>query len=129
MLGIALLHLKYGFTARYFGQLGNFIVGIIREQCIVCIFSACAQATVTGNKHPVVGVADNAHKKWAKGIAVRYFQITVGAYLSIVKFHVLINVFALQTLASSTSMVSRNGVLAKFGANIGIYHELAKHRR
>ena len=95
LLDIVPMYQKYGFTARYLGGLGNFIIGVIGKQRIIGIFSPGAQAAIAGNEHPVVGVADDAHKKGAERVAVRDFEIAVGTYLSVLQIHFseLVNLF------------------------------------
>jgi hypothetical protein len=52
----------------------DLIVGVIREERVLCVLASCGQALVAGNKHPVVGVAYNAHKKGGYGIDVGDFK-------------------------------------------------------
>ena len=87
MLTAALLHPKDGLAARDLGGLGYFVVRVIRKQRVIGIFSSCAQAAIAGNEQPMIRVTDNAHKKWTKRIAVRYFEIRVSTYLGILQFH------------------------------------------
>ncbi len=66
---------KNRFTSGNVCRFGNFIVGVIREQSILRIFAPGRQSAVARNKHPVIRVADDAHKKGTHCIVIRNFEV------------------------------------------------------
>jgi helix-turn-helix protein len=58
-----LINSEDSFTACRIIRFGNFVVRIIWEEGEIVVFSSSGQSSITGNKHPVIRIADNAHKK------------------------------------------------------------------
>ena len=56
-------HQDDGFASRGLRSFRDFVVGVVGEQREVAVLSACAQSSVAGQEHPVVGVAHDAHEE------------------------------------------------------------------
>jgi len=70
--GFALgLHPEDGLAAGDLYGLSNLVVGVIREECVLCISPAGSEPAITGNEHPMVSWTDDTHKKRTHLIIVR----------------------------------------------------------
>ncbi len=60
---IVCTNLENRFTSGYIGRFNDLVVGIIREQRKLRIFSSGGKPPVACNKHPVIRVTDDAHEE------------------------------------------------------------------
>src|SRR5664280_422505 len=86
-LALALsLHDEDRFTAGDFGRVMDFIIGVVGEERQIGIAPSGCQGAIAGDKHPMIGAADDAHEKRPHPVVIGNLIITLPAYFDLASF-------------------------------------------